>query len=168
MKASFVKNVKISKQYREELRKQTIAKWKSRMEELQKDSSSIDNKLQDLQFTVDGLTEKIKVVSVESVIKSIEADIIKLNSEIKILEKQKDNKDSEYINMEVVMDNIDYFLEHIEDLLLGSPDPLKRAAYFGILFTKAPTYNDLIFKRINSFRSLNVDDEGFEPPTSQV
>ncbi len=180
---NFVKNVKITKQYREELRNHAISKWKSRMEELQKDSSSIDNKIQGLQFTVDGLTEKIKVVSVESVIKSIEADIIKLNGEIKVLEKEKDNKDSEYVNMEVIMDNIDYFLEHIEDLLLGSPDPLKRAAYFGILFAKAPTYNDLIFgtpqlepcielneefKRTKSLLALNVDTEGFEPPTSAM
>ncbi len=75
------------------------------------------------------------------------------------------------------MDNIEYFLEHIEELLLGSPDPLKRAAYFGILFTQAPTYNDLLFgtpqlepciELNESFRlthSLNVDDAGLEPAT---
>lgn len=78
------------------------------------------------------------------------------------------------------MDNIGYFLEHIEDLLLGSPDPLKRAAYFGILFKQAPTYNDLLFgtpqlepcielnEEFKSTHSLNVGTEGFEPPASSM
>ena len=46
--------------------------------------------------------------------------------------------------MEVIMDNIEYYLASLENLLLGSPNPLKRAAYFGVLFQVAPTYQELI------------------------
>jgi len=180
---NFVKNIRISKQYIEALKKGAIAEWKRRMEETQKDSSDIDNKIEGLEITMQGLTDKIKVVSVESVIKSIETDIVNIDHEIKALEKEKDKKDSEYINMEVIMDNIEYFLEHIEDLLLGSSDPFKRAAYFGILFTKAPTYNDLIlgtpqlepcielneeFNWTKSQLALIVGTKGFEPLTSAM
>ncbi len=132
---NFVKNIKISKQYIEALKKDAIAEWKRRMEETQSNSSEIDNKIEALQFTMKGLTEKIKVVSVESVIKSIESDVVRLEEEIKLLETEKDKKDSEYINMEVIMDNIEYFLELIEDLLLGSSDPLTlRNPAIGVLY----------------------------------
>lgn len=115
------------------------------MKENKNDSSEIDEKIEQVQILITSLTETIKKVSVESVIKSVEVDIVKAESEIVQLKTEKEKKKSEYINMEVIMDNIDYFLEHIEDLLLGSPDPLKRAVYFGILFKKAPTYNELLF-----------------------
>ena len=41
------------------------------------------------------------------------------------------------------MDNIEYYLASLENLLLEQPDPLKRAAYFGVLFQVAPTYEEL-------------------------
>ena len=40
----------------------------------------------------------------------------------------------------------EYFLEHLEELVLGSPNPLKRAAYFGLLFDQTPTYEELLFR----------------------
>lgn len=177
---NFVKGLKISKEYRAALKKDAIEEWEKRMRENKNDSSVIDEKIEQLQLSVASLTETAKKMSVESVIKSIETDILKAEKEIAQLQSEKEKKESEYINMEVIMDNIDYFLEHIEDLLLGSPDPLKRAAYFGILFKTAPTYDELkfgtpelercialneVFKRT---QSLNVDGEGFEPPTSSV
>ena len=176
----FVKGLNITKEYRETLKKEAIAEWERRMKENKNDSSEIDAKIEQLGITVISLTETIKKVSIESVIKSIELDITKAEKEIEELQFEKKKKESEYINMEVILDNVDYFLEHIEDLLLGSPDPLKRAAYFGILFKKAPTYNELRFgtpeledciglnEVFAKHHSLNVDAKGLEPLTPSV
>lgn len=175
---NFVKGLKISKEYRDALKKGAIEEWTRRMKENRNDSSEIDDKIEQLQLSIASLTDTIKKVSVESVIKSVEADILKAEREMLKLQTAKEKKESEYINMEVIMDNIEYFLEHIEDLLLGSPDPLKRAAYFGILFKKAPTYNELLFgtpqledcialnEVFSRSHSLNVGSKGFEPLTS--
>lgn len=35
-------------------------------------------------------------------------------------------------------------MEHLGVLVIGSPDPLDRAAYFGMLFTETPTYQQLV------------------------
>ena len=42
------------------------------------------------------------------------------------------------------MDNVSYFLEHLEELLLDTKNSLKKAEYFGILFEETPTYQDLL------------------------
>lgn len=172
---NFVKGLKISKEYRAALKKGAIEEWEKRMKENRNDSSEIDEKIEQLQVSITSLTETIKKISVESVIKSVEADILKAESAMLKLQTAKEKKESEYVNMEVIMDNIEYFLEHIEDLLLGSPDPLKRAAYFGILFKKAPTYNELLFgtpqledcialnEVFSQNHSLNVGEVGVEP-----
>jgi site-specific DNA recombinase len=177
---NFVKGLKVTKKYREALKKGAIEEWERRMNENKNDSSEIDNKIRDIQLSIDSLTETIKKVAVESVIKSVEADILKAENDLAKLKTEKEKKETEYINMEVIMDNIDYFLKHIEELLLGTPDPLKRAAYFGILFTKAPTYNELLFGTpqledcialngvFETTKSLNVDSRGLEPLTSSV
>ena len=142
---NFVKGLKISKEYREALKKGALEEWDRRMKENKNDTSGIDEKIKDLQLSIASLTETIKRVTIESVIKSVEADILKAENELLKLQAEKEKKETEYINMEVIMDNIEYFLQNIEELLLGTPDPLKRAAYFGILFKKAPTYNELLF-----------------------
>lgn len=46
--------------------------------------------------------------------------------------------------MEVVMEHIKYFLEHLEELLIDGDNPLKRAAFFGLIFDEMPTYQDLV------------------------
>src|SRR3989344_4531843 len=142
---NFVKGLKISKEYREALKKGALEEWDRRMKENKNDTSGIDEKIKDLQLSIASLTETIKRVTIESVIKSVEADILEAENELLKLQAEKEKKETEYINMEVIMDNIEYFLQNIEELLLGTPDPLKRAAYFGILFKKAPTYNELLF-----------------------
>lgn len=34
-------------------------------------------------------------------------------------------------------------MEHMDDLLINLSDPVNRAAYFGVLFNKAPTYQEI-------------------------
>lgn len=177
---NFVKGLKISDEYREALKKAAIEEWQKRMKENKTDTSQIEEQIQQQELTILSLTETIKKVSIESVIKSVEADILKAENAISQLKLEKEKKESEYINMEVIMDNINYFLEHMEDLLLGSPEPLQKAAYFGILFKKAPTYQELKFgtpeledcialnEVFNKHNSFNVGTEGLEPPTSSV
>ncbi len=41
------------------------------------------------------------------------------------------------------MKRIGYFLEHLEELLIDTANPLKRAAFFGLIFDEMPTYADL-------------------------
>ncbi|MEK7571639.1 MAG: hypothetical protein AAB553_05180 [Patescibacteria group bacterium] len=78
------------------------------------------------------------------------------------MENEKSNTADEILNMEIVMDNVSYFLEHLQELLLGSSDPLKQAAYFGLLFDEAPTYNDLLFgtAKLAPYIKLNEKNKG--------
>jgi hypothetical protein len=47
------------------------------------------------------------------------------------------------INMDNIMQYIGWFLEHLEEVLIDSANPLKRAAFFGLIFDTMPTYAEL-------------------------
>ncbi|MDD3940598.1 MAG: hypothetical protein PHQ01_03445, partial [Candidatus Pacebacteria bacterium] len=47
------------------------------------------------------------------------------------------------IDMDNVMEHIGYFMEHLEELLIDTTNPLKRAAFFGLIFDSPPTYANL-------------------------
>ena len=58
-------------------------------------------------------------------------------------EKLNTSKSKKGINMTEVMEYVTYFLEHLEELLIDTANPLKRAAFFGLIFDEMPTYADL-------------------------
>ena len=114
------------------------------MGEKQNDSTELDQKIEALKVSAISATEKIKMLSSEIAIRALEADLIKAEIEIKALEQQKEERDMEVINMEIVLDNVEHYMKNLDELLLGTPDPLRKAAFFGALFEKAPTYEELI------------------------
>ena len=46
--------------------------------------------------------------------------------------------------MDTVINYVGYFLKHLEELLIDTLNPLKRAAFFNLIFDTAPTYSDLV------------------------
>ena len=75
-----------------------------------------------------------------------EKDLIDIENEIQKLEKAKEEPIEENtVDIEAVMETIGYYLEHLEELLIHKPKPLKRAEYFGLLFEQPPTYDELVF-----------------------
>jgi len=142
---NFVKNLHITKEYINTLKDVALKEWKKRMGEKQNDASELEKQIEAWNLSIISLTEKIKILSSEIAIKAIEKDIIKAEKEIVVLEKAKQEKNMELINMEIVLDNVTYYMENLDELLFGTPDPLRKAAFFGALFEEPPTYDELRF-----------------------
>ncbi len=143
--AKFVRALNITPEYAEQLKTYVLELWNKRQNEAQKDNIQVESKVLELQASARTIVDKMKFLSSEVAIKYLEEDLIKIENEIKDLESAKGEKDQQAIDMELVMENVKYFLEHFEELLLGSPNQLKKAAYFGLIFNMAPTYQELIF-----------------------
>ncbi len=141
---NYVKGLKITPEYIDALKQGAIKEWERRTAEVRNDVTEVDKKIEALRFELEAIGEKVNILSSEILLKKLEADALKIEGQIKELTQKKDEKEGEVVNMEVIMDNIEYYLASLEELLLGSPNPLKRAAYFGVLFQAAPTYQELI------------------------
>lgn len=140
----FINGLEITQEYIDTLKEESLKEWQRRMGEKQNDSSDLEQKIEALKLSTISATEKIKMLSSEIAIRALEADLIKAEIEIKALEQQKEEKDLEVINMEIVLENVEYYMKNLDDLLFGTPDPLRKAAFFGALFEEPPTYEELI------------------------
>ena len=91
--------------------------------------------------------DKIKFLTSEIAIKYMEKDLIAIEGQIAdlLVEKEKTKtKTSKPTDMRVIMTYIKYFLEHMQYLLLEQSNPINKAGHFGVLFDKAPTYQEIL------------------------
>ncbi len=126
------------------------------------------------------LMMKIRATKNLEIQAALEADFEKATAEKLVAVADRDKSEKEQIDIEMVINRVMYFLNHLEKGLLGLSDGLQRAAAWSTIFVEPPTYNDLIFRtaRLRSHielistsetpQSLNVGTKGLEPLTSSV
>lgn len=141
---SFIKNLKVTPQYANQLKTYVLDLYQQRQTEIKDDSSQIDQKIKSYQSQVEVLIDKIKILTSPTAIQYLEEDITKLNHKIEKLKNRTTQKQENQADMAVIMDNVAYFLEHLEKLTIDSPKPLKSAQYFSLLFDQLPTYQELV------------------------
>ena len=47
------------------------------------------------------------------------------------------------VDMPTILKYIEYFVEHLKELLIDHCNPILRARYFGVLFDKMPSYAEI-------------------------
>ena len=179
--AEFVHRVCYDKDRIDELLDAVETVWNKRNESVALEEQRIESRITELRAKAQTLVDKIKLVSSEIVIKSIEEDIMKTENDIKSLIEERDRRSVEkLLDFAVVKQYLKYFLLHMEDLLIKQIDPLQKANFFGLLFNTAPTYGEIIsanknsgdlpklnelFKFKNEDSGILVHPKGFEPTT---
>lgn len=171
----FVKRVRFSDDFIEKFTRIFLEEWQKRERNLFDDSITINKRVVRIDQEIIHLKYKIKVLNSESTIRMIEDDIDKLLLEKANLIQNRDKKEEEQIDVQLLINHCKYFMEHLENLLLQGPDPLKNATLFGLIFAKTPTYDELVngtpqlsrlFKLNEAYKSskfLSVGAQGFEP-----
>ena len=69
-----------------------------------------------------------------------------VEKQIKELDHQLANKRDNSVDIELVLQYARYLLKHLSDIMLGLRNPIRRAAFFGIMFNEMPSYADLDLK----------------------
>ena len=175
---NFVKRVRVTKEGVQKLKDKVLKKWEDNLISGQRDVRSIDDKIKDLEAQKLLISKQMFKFTSDEAVKLIEDQLKEVTKELKELTKTKAEQEDQNINIEIILAVVGEFLENLEFLLLGSPNPLKRAAYFGVLFEQTPTYQDLIsgtarlapyFELIDESGDINtatVSAPGFEPRTN--
>ncbi len=142
---SFVKSLRITKEGVDKLKKASIDEWATRISSSEKDAENLEKKLEQLEFQEKSIVEKMQMLNSEVAIKLMEEEVNKVDAEIVRLKHESKKERNKEVPIDIVLEVVGYFMEHLENLLLESPDPLRRADYFGLVFEERPTYNDLIY-----------------------
>jgi DNA invertase Pin-like site-specific DNA recombinase len=177
---AFVKALKVSDDYIEALLDGVGRAFDRQQLVINRDAVTIDLRITEIRNQIKHAVDKIKYLSSEATIKYMEEDIVKLEAEISdlMVEREK-TRPQEPTDMEKMKAYVRYYLAHLEELLLNFGNPVLQAKYFGVIFNKAPTYDDLVFGTPDCTKITGVNkifvpktfdsrlmagDEGFEPP----
>ena len=178
----FLNRIEITKEGLEKFKKAVLEEWNKRIGNNQNDLDLIDKKILELQETSNNIKKNLPYYSSPIAIKSIEEQLDKNEAEIIELKKNKKKKEQNKVSMELVLEMVEDYMEHLEKLVFSS-DSLKGADYFRLLFKTTPTYDELVngtpdlepFVRLisnlstpNSSNSLAVSRAGFEPATKSL
>ena len=177
---AFVKNLQIDNSRLDELLNMVVNVWDQKQLALQKEAEAINNHIDDLRMQTHMLVDKMKIINSTTAIKYIEEDLTKLEDEITKLEQTKQDKQNSEkpVNARTIVAYVKYFMEHLDELLIDLCNPVDKAAYFSVLFDKAPSYQIIkdgtqkiarlpevneLFKALNCEKALLAGVHGIEP-----
>ena len=182
--AKFIERIKVTPEYVDELMSLVETEWNKRQQELHKDDVSIDTRISELKTQEKLIFDKMRILTSEVAIKYMEEDVMKIEDQIATLTSDKEHiVDNKPINIQKVTAYIKYFLEHLEYLVLQQMNSMTNAAFFGVLFDKTPTYQEIYsgtqgngeitgLNRLFTFArkgEVNLAGaEGFEPPNAST
>lgn len=142
---AFVKSVTVSPEYIDALEKAVLTEWDKRQHQLIKDDLDIDTRITELRTQAQMAKDKIMYLQSESAIKHMEDALVKAEEQIETLMEEKEKKDMKKpVDIPLVMKYVRYFLEHMEYLLLQQMNPVAKAGFLGVVFNKAPNFQEII------------------------
>lgn len=141
---SFVRSLSVSQDRADDLIEAVSKVWEARKQQVQQDEVTIQTRIDSLQTQARLIVDKMKYLTSETAIKYMEEDLMKIEEQIKeLVETSKQIPAEKRVNMKNILLYVKYFMEHLDDLLINPSDPVNRAAYFGVLFNKVPTYQQI-------------------------
>lgn len=141
---SYIKRLRITDEGIKKFKEYILTAWTDRMSNGQQETEDIEGKIKQLEEQKTLIGDKIAMLISEEAIRLMEQKLKEITDQIKDLEDMKGKREDQNVNIVMVAEIIGYFLEHLEFILLGGSDPLKRATFFGLIFEELPTYQDLI------------------------
>ena len=140
----FIQNIQLTPEYIDAVTEAVIAEWDRRQAEEQGKLVDYDERIASLRAQASAIANKIKMLTTEVAIKCMEDELVKVDTEIATVEKEKQKAaESRPIDIRTMLTNIKYLMEHLEELLLHQSNPVARAEYFGLIFNKRPTYAEI-------------------------
>lgn len=174
----FVRNIRFSNDFLEKLQTILLEEWNKRLGLTRNEAITAGKHVTELKEQVNMITDKIKMLTNQTVIHAFEVELEKIESEMAQTIAIRDKKENDEIDTQTVINYCRYYMEHFGELLLESDDPFKKAALFGLIFETPPSYDDLINgtpclaplfrlnEDFNNSKSLSVSRLGLEPRTN--
>ena len=125
----------------------------------------------------------MRVVTSETALKYLEEDIVSVESELEQVDKEIQEQPDLELEFNEVLAYAKYILEHLSEMLLDLINPLRKAAFFGAIFNKVPTYTEIdlrtheksslpevneLFRIRNEYKSLYGDLTGNRTPIARM
>ena len=141
-----VRSVEIAPEHIDALLAMIEASWRERQQQGTQDDQKLIAQRQSLETQIRETVNRMRVITNETALKYMEKDIEEATEQMKSLDGELAAKNDAAVDIELVLQYARYLLKHLSDILLDLCNPIRRAAFFGVIFNKMPSYADLDFE----------------------
>lgn len=142
----FVKRIEIAPEHIDKLLEMIELSWRTQQEQTIQDSQKLLGQRQALEAQIRLTVDRMNVVTNETVIKYMEEDVVNAEKQMKELDNQLANNGENVVDISLVLEYARYLLKHLSEILLELSNPLRRAAFFAVLFSSTPSYAEINFE----------------------
>lgn len=141
----FLSGVQVSPDHIGKVLQAVEAEWELRHESVRRDNSVRALQAVDLKSQAKMIINNLKFLKSETAIRYMEEDLLEIEEQLAAI-NQVNLKDKETMpDTDTTLSmHVTELLQNLPDLLLGDTDPTYKGVRLGLLFTKAPTYNEIV------------------------
>ena len=141
----FVRTITVKPEYVDDIIAAIAELWRERQaKQLEANQQRLEYR-QSLQNQIRATVDRMRIVTSETALTYLEEDIISAENELAKLDKEIANQPNLQAEFNQVLQYAKYILEHLPELLLDLCSLLRKAAFFGAVFNKLPTYEQINF-----------------------
>ena len=137
----------------------SLAAFRQKRSWILSDMAEYEEKILDITKEQEQTAKLLSKVTSDATIKQLDNQIAELEAQKLCLKKEKMKVDKESFDVEIAIGYAAYIMEHPDDLLIESENPLDNGPYFGSFFEETPTFNDLVFGTLKLKPIVRLIDE---------
>lgn len=141
----FVRAITIKPEYVDDVITAIAELWRERQaKQIDASRQRLEHR-ESLQSQIKATVDRMRIVTSETALKYLEEDIVSVEKELAELDEEIARQPNLQAEFDQVLQYAKYILEHLSELLLDLCNPLRKAAFFGAVFNKLPTYEQINF-----------------------
>lgn len=141
----FVRAITIKPEYVDDVIAAIAELWRERQtKQIDASRQRLEHR-ESLQSQIKATVNRMRIVTSETALKYLEEDIVSVEKELAELDEEIARQPNLQAEFDQVLQYAKYILEHLSELLLDLCNPLRKAAFFGAIFNKLPTYEQINF-----------------------
>lgn len=142
----FVRSIELEPQHIDKLLEMIETSWRTQQQQRAQNDQQLIEQRQALEAQIRVTVDRMKVVTSETALKYMGNDIEDAEKQIKELDGKLANKAEEEVDIALILQYARYLLKHLSELILDLSNPLRKAAFLGVIFNQMPSYADLDFE----------------------
>lgn len=140
----FIGNVDFTDDYFQLFRQVVLDVWRQKQQVAVDESLIYGQRANDLRAEKKLLIEKIKSIDSKIVIEELSKEIERVNGELKVAETRRNVKEEKEHDIDLLLTYAEYFMEHLEELLIDRDNPVQQRSLFEFLFDEMPSYEKIV------------------------
>lgn len=141
---SLISHLEFSEEFRAKFRTIFLEEWEKRRDQANQASIDHEKEVLHIKERQRSILDLMPTISVPPMRQAYEKQYAELENELVAAMTARDHKETEEFDVQTVISYCNYWMEHLQELLMDREKPLESARLFSLCFDEAPTVPQIL------------------------